>query len=137
MVTGLPPHQLELEITESAVMANMEKAIAAMEGLREIGVRLVINDFGTGFSSLFYLKRFPVQALKIDRSFVKEILHSAEDAAIASAIISLGKSLNLEIIAEGVEEPAQAGYLAKAGCECAQGFHFSRPVGAAEFFSKN
>ena len=118
-------------------MANMEKAIAAMEGVREIGVRLAIDDFGTGFSSLSYLKRFPVQALKIDRSFVKKILHSAEDAAIASAIISLGKSLNLEIIAEGVEEPAQAEYLAKAGCECAQGFHFGRPVGAAEFFSKN
>ena len=132
--SGLQPHQLELEITESAVMADMEKAIATMQGLREIGTRLAIDDFGTGFSSLAYLKRFPVQALKIDRSFVNEILLSTEDAAIATAVISLGQSLNLEVIAEGVEEAAQADHLRQAGCDCAQGYYFGRPVPPAEFF---
>jgi EAL domain-containing protein (putative c-di-GMP-specific phosphodiesterase class I) len=133
--SGLQPEQLELEITESAIMADMEKAIATMQGLREIGVRLALDDFGTGFSSLAYLKRFPVQALKIDRSFVKEILFSAEDAAIATAVISLGQSLKLEVIAEGVEEPAQADHLRLAGCDCAQGFFFGRPVPPADFFA--
>ncbi len=133
--SGLPPQQLELEITESAVMEDMEKAIATMRELRKIGARLAIDDFGTGFSSLSYLKRFPVQALKIDRSFVQEILLSSEDAAIASAVISLGKSLNLEVIAEGVEEAEQADHLRQAGCPFAQGYFFGRPVPADEFFA--
>ncbi|MBT7757186.1 MAG: EAL domain-containing protein [Rhodospirillaceae bacterium] len=134
--TGLPARQLELEITESAVMADMDKAIAAMHDLRNIGVSLAIDDFGTGFSSLAYLKKFPVQALKIDRSFVQEILDNPEDAAIASAIISLGHSLDLDVIAEGVEDAEQAEHLRLAGCGNAQGYHFGRPAPAAEFFAK-
>ncbi|MDP6875089.1 MAG: EAL domain-containing protein [Alphaproteobacteria bacterium] len=135
--SGLPPERLELEITESAVMTDMDKAIAVMGGLRDVGVSLAIDDFGTGFSSLAYLKKFPVQALKIDRSFVQDILLNPEDAAIASAIISLGQSLNLEVIAEGVEEAAQADHLRAAGCGNAQGYYFGRPVPAAEFFNKS
>jgi len=134
--TGLQPEQLELEITESAVMTDMDKAIAVMGRLRDVGVSLSIDDFGTGFSSLAYLKKFPVQALKIDRSFVQDILLNPEDAAIASAIISLGQSLNLEVIAEGVEEAAQADHLRQAGCGNAQGYYFGRPVPAVEFFAK-
>ena len=133
--SGLQPQKLELEITESAIMEDMEKAIATMQGLREIGARLAMDGFGTGFSSLAHLKRFPVQALKIDRSFVKEILLSAEDAAIANAVISLVQSLKLEVIAEGVEELAQADHLRQAGCDCAQGFYFGRPVPPAGFFA--
>ena len=106
-----------------------------MQGLREIGARLAMDDFGIGFSSLAYLKCFPVQALKIDRSFVKEILLSAEDAAITNAVISLGQSLKLEVISEGAEELTQADYLRQAGCDCAQGFHFGRPVPPADFFA--
>ena len=135
--TRLPPQHLELEITESAVMTDMDKAIKTMAAIRQIGVSLAIDDFGTGFSSLSYLKKFPVQVLKIDRSFVQDILTNPEDAAIASAIVNLGQSLGLNVVAEGVEEAEQADCLRNMGCRSAQGYYFGRPVPAVEFYAMN
>ena len=134
--TGLRPSLLELEITERLLIRNDAAIAAALNQLTEAGIKLAIDDFGTGYSSLSLLKRVPVDKLKIDRSFVQEILLSTEDAAIAAAIISLGKSLNLEVIAEGVEEAEQADHLRQAGCPFAQGYYFGRPVPADEFFTQ-
>ncbi|MBI3776920.1 MAG: GGDEF domain-containing protein, partial [Gammaproteobacteria bacterium] len=131
--TGLPADKLELEITESAVMQDAEKTIATLNALHALGVTLSIDDFGTGYSSLSYLKRFPLEKLKVDQSFVRNLTTSANDAAIARSVILLGHSLNLIVIAEGVETEAQLAWLRAQQCEEMQGYLFSRPVPAAEF----
>jgi diguanylate cyclase (GGDEF)-like protein/PAS domain S-box-containing protein len=130
--TGLDPALLELEITESAAMDNPEEAVRTLLELRRLGVRLAIDDFGTGYSSLAYLKRFPVDALKLDRSFVAGLPESADDASIARAVIAMAHSLKLKVIAEGVENEGQRGFLSVNGCDQIQGFLISRPVPAAE-----
>ena len=130
--TGLPPDWLELEITETYVMRQPEKSARALEGLRALGVALSIDDFGVGQSSLAYLKRLPVQSLKIDRSFVSDLPFGENEAAITRAIVALGHSLHLKVLAEGVETPAQAEFLRGIGCDQAQGYFYSRPVDAAQ-----
>ncbi|HEY1043864.1 MAG TPA: EAL domain-containing protein [Telluria sp.] len=125
--TGLAPARLQLEVTETVIM-NTGDALAFINGLYEIGVGLAIDDFGTGYSSLAYLKQLPVQTLKIDRSFIKDISTDANDEAIAIAIIQLGKSLNLSVVAEGVETDEQAAFLLRHGCTLAQGYLYSRPL---------
>lgn len=125
--TGLPPEQLELEVTESAIMEDPDAALKLLTSLRALGVRLAIDDFGTGYSSLARLKRLPVDKLKLDQSFVRGLPDDSEDAAIARAVIALGKSLGLRVLAEGIEQPAQADFLRELGCNYGQGYHFGRP----------
>jgi diguanylate cyclase (GGDEF)-like protein/PAS domain S-box-containing protein len=128
--SALEPKYLELELTESLVMQDVDRAIETMKELRALGVRLSIDDFGTGYSSLSALKRFPVERLKIDRSFIRDLPDDEDDCAVASAIISLGQKLNLKVIAEGVETEAQIAFLRDNHCDELQGYHFSRPVAA-------
>ncbi|MET0535252.1 MAG: EAL domain-containing protein [Steroidobacter sp.] len=122
---NLEPTYLEIELTESAVMHNAAASAAVLEQLSRIGVHISIDDFGTGYSSLSYLRRFPLDKLKIDRSFIKDVLNNAEDAAIVEAIISLAHSLRLQVIAEGVETEAQLDFLRSLGCDKYQGFYCS------------
>ena len=131
--TGLSPNLLELEVTESVIMHDAQQVIASLEAFREMGVRLSVDDFGTGYSSLSYLKRFPVDRLKIDQSFVRDLSTDADDVAIAQAIITLGHTLNLRVIAEGVETPEQLAFLRKYQCDEMQGYLFGKPVPAEEF----
>ncbi len=126
------PHRLELELTESTIMRDVDSNTVLLRNLKEAGISLSIDDFGTGYSSLSYLKQLPLDALKIDRSFVKDITTDANDAAIIRAIIALGKTLDLKIVAEGVETREQLEYLRRHGCDFAQGYLFSRPLPAAE-----
>ena len=123
-----PAPLLELEITESVLMQDDATTEANLDGLREMGVRLAIDDFGTGYSSLGYLKRFAVEALKIDRSFVRDVTHNKDDAAIIAAIIAMAHSLGLDVIAEGIETPEQLRILRLLGCRISQGFLFSPPL---------
>ncbi|MGH8808060.1 MAG: putative bifunctional diguanylate cyclase/phosphodiesterase [Noviherbaspirillum sp.] len=131
--TGLPANALELEITETMLMQPTEENLLPLTRLRRMGVQLSVDDFGTGYSSLAYLKRFPIDALKIDRSFVRDIGESEDAAAIASAIIAMAHSLRLNIIAEGVEAEQQAAYLIANGCRSAQGYLYGKPVDAQTF----
>lgn len=124
---GLPPRYLELELTESLLVDDVENAVSTMHELKKMGVRLVIDDFGTGYSSLSYLKQFPVDKLKIDRSFVSELVDVKSDAAIARAIINLGHSLKLDVLAEGIETELQRDYLIERGCDYAQGYYYKPP----------
>ena len=126
--TGLMPELLEFEITESMVMQDPERAIKLLAAIKQLGVRLAIDDFGTGYSSMALLKRFPIDILKIDRSFIREIPKNAEDNAIADAIIAMGKALNLTVVAEGVETAEQERFLREHACDEIQGYYFSRPV---------
>ncbi|HEX5340454.1 MAG TPA: EAL domain-containing protein [Gammaproteobacteria bacterium] len=126
--SGLDPKVLQLEITESLVMHDMEGSIRVLQGLKDMGVRIALDDFGTGHSSLVYLKRLPVDVLKVDRAFVEEIAKSDQDAAIARTIITLAENLGLEVIAEGVETVAQMKQLRKGGCSKMQGYLFSTPL---------
>lgn len=129
---GVAPHQLQLEITETAVMANPATGIATLHRLRELGVRLALDDFGTGYSSLACLKHFPVDVLKIDRTFVRELGRDPRDDAIIQAVIELSHGLSIEVTAEGIERAAQARQLLAMGCERGQGYYFARPGPAAE-----
>ncbi len=131
--TGLPADRLELELTESQLLDDIDNAITISRQLRELGVKLAIDDFGTGYSSLSYLKRFPVDYVKIDRSFISELDQVGEDSAIVRAIIAMVHSLELQVVAEGVETQAQADFLKAHGCDEMQGYLISRPVPADEF----
>jgi EAL domain-containing protein (putative c-di-GMP-specific phosphodiesterase class I) len=131
--TGLAPSCLELELTESTIMSNGEETIRILQKLKNMGVTLAIDDFGTGYSSLSYLKHFPIDRLKIDRSFVLDIPHDPDNAAIAEAIIVLAHSLKLQVTAEGVEQSDQLEFLATRHCDELQGYYVSRPVAAQDF----
>ncbi len=131
--TGLTPQGLELEITEGVVMANEENAIDLMSKMADKGLFLAMDDFGTGYSSLYYLKQFPINTLKIDKSFVDNIPSDDENVAITSAIISMAKSLGLEVVAEGVETGKQLDFLREQGCDEMQGYYFSPPVPTGDF----
>ncbi|MBS7662834.1 EAL domain-containing protein [Pseudomonas lalucatii] len=133
--TGLDPACLELEVTESAVMEDPDAAQERLERLRRLGVGLAIDDFGTGYSSLARLKRLPVHKLKLDQSFVRGLPHDGDDAAISRAVIALGHSLGLQVVAEGIEQPEQAEFLRRLGCDYGQGYHFGRPVAAEQIGS--
>jgi len=126
--SGLPPERLKLEITESTIMVNAESALVMLRRLKALGVQISIDDFGTGYSSLSYLQRFPVDTLKVDRSFVGRLGLDPENQEIVRAIVALAHSLGLDVVAEGVEEGSQAALLRAIGCECVQGFYFSRPL---------
>lgn len=131
--TGLPAYLLELELTESQLLENAESVIGAFRKLRKLGVHLAIDDFGTGYSSLSYLKRFPTNSIKIDQSFIRDVTHNDEDAAITRAIIAMAHSLNLLVVAEGVETQAQLDFLKASRCDEIQGYLISRPVPAQQF----
>ena len=131
--TGLDPRFLDLELTESMVMSKTDIAVPMLRDLKALGIALTIDDFGTGYSNLGYLKSFPLDQIKIDRSFVQDLPNSNDAASIARAIVSMGHSLGLRVIPEGVETFAQARFLARIGCERAQGFLYGRPLPPAEF----
>jgi diguanylate cyclase (GGDEF)-like protein/PAS domain S-box-containing protein len=124
---GIDPQRLEFELTESVVMDDIEYATGVMASLRDMGCRIAIDDFGTGYSSLSYLKRFPIHSLKIDRSFVEDIPHDTHGSEIATAIIAMAHKLRLQVVAEGVETPAQRDFLVAQGCELMQGYLFGKP----------
>jgi EAL domain-containing protein (putative c-di-GMP-specific phosphodiesterase class I) len=127
--TGMDPACLEIEITESTVMEAGERMVAMLQAIKKLGVHIAVDDFGTGYSSLSYLKRFPVDRLKVDRSFVQHI-DDADDAVIVRAIIALGHNLGLKVLAEGVETEAQLEFLRANGCDELQGYLISKPVSA-------
>jgi predicted signal transduction protein with EAL and GGDEF domain len=131
--TGLPARLLELELTETVLMQNIEAALPLLQALKKLGVSISIDDFGTGYSSLSYLKRLPIDALKIDRSFVRELESSDDDAAIVAAVIALGRSLDLQVVAEGVETRGQMARLVAQGCTLMQGWLFAKAVDGAAF----
>jgi diguanylate cyclase (GGDEF)-like protein/PAS domain S-box-containing protein len=127
---GVDPGSIQFEITESLIMKDPERAVDSLRALRDAGFKLSVDDFGTGYSSLAYLKRFPLDALKIDRAFVREVDRDADDAAIALAIIGMAHSLKLKVVAEGVETESQLRFLRERGCDEIQGYYFSRPLAA-------
>ena len=130
--SGVSPSALELELTESILMEDSHSTVKALHELKAMGLRLSIDDFGTGYSSLSYLSRFPLNELKIDRSFVIDFDKSANDASLVRAIIAMGQSMQLELVAEGVETSEQFQFLTRHGADVIQGYLFSRPVTAAE-----
>jgi EAL domain-containing protein (putative c-di-GMP-specific phosphodiesterase class I) len=131
--TGLDPRFLELELTESALMKHAEAAISTLQSLRARGVQLAVDDFGTGYSSLSYLRKFPINALKVDRSFIREISTTPGETSIVTAVIGMGRSLGLRVIAEGVETREELIFLRAHQCDEAQGYYFSRPMPAEQF----
>ena len=131
--TGLEPGGLELELTESVLMNRVESAASVLRALRARGIRIAVDDFGTGYSSLSYLRKFPIDALKIDQSFVRQITVSAADTTIVAAIIGIGRSMNLRVIAEGIETSKELAFLRDHQCDEGQGYYFSRPIPAEQF----
>lgn len=131
--TAMPAHLLELEITEGMLIHNIERAIQTLTAIKAMGVRLAIDDFGTGYSSLGQLKNFPIDTLKVDRSFIRDLAADSDDKAITSAIIAMGKTLSLTVVAEGVETIEQRKFLQEQACDEMQGYYFSRPIAADEF----
>jgi EAL domain-containing protein (putative c-di-GMP-specific phosphodiesterase class I) len=127
---GLDPAMLELELTESLLMDHTDRTVETLDHLHAMGVRLSIDDFGVGYSSLSYLKRFPIQTLKIDQSFMRHVTSDADDAAISTAIIAMAHGLKLRVVAEGVETEDQLAFLMAKGCDAVQGYLFSRPLPA-------
>jgi EAL domain-containing protein (putative c-di-GMP-specific phosphodiesterase class I) len=131
--TGIDPAMLSLEITESVLLDNMEEFIGKMQQLQGMGIAFALDDFGTGYSSLSYLKRLPIKRLKIDKSFVKDLGVDKNDEAIAQTIIQMGKTLGMDVVAEGVETTEQAEMLMQFGCHSYQGYLFGKPVTVEEF----
>ena len=131
--TGLPPQALELEITETVIMQERKRIGRAFDALAKMGVRIAIDDFGTGYSSLSYLKRFPIDTLKIDRSFIRDVSRNRDDAAIVKAIVAMARSLNLEVVAEGIETEDQLAFIRSQDCPVVQGFLFKGPLAPWEF----
>jgi EAL domain-containing protein (putative c-di-GMP-specific phosphodiesterase class I) len=129
---GLPPEAIELEITESAVMLDPEGALRSLEELTQRGVRFALDDFGTGYSSLAYLQRLPVTSVKIDKSFVKPLFEDEIAQAIVRAVVELGHSLHLSVIAEGVDSAEVMRVITMLGCDAVQGFHIAMPMAASE-----
>jgi EAL domain-containing protein (putative c-di-GMP-specific phosphodiesterase class I) len=130
---AISPTDLEIELTESMIMANPEEVSAVLARLRATGITIAIDDFGTGYSSLAYLRRLPIDVLKIDRSFVTNADHDEDDAQIVRIIVALGDVFHLEVVAEGVETSSQAEFLKSCGCSITQGFLHSPPLPAAVF----
>ncbi len=136
--TGLPPHRLELEITERIFMENTENTLATLRRIKGLGVRIALDDFGTGYSSLSYLRSFPFDKIKVDRAFVSDLSERNEHIVIVQAVVSIARALGMTTTAEGVETEAQHEFLAALGCDEVQGYLFSAPVpldGIAEFFA--
>jgi EAL domain-containing protein (putative c-di-GMP-specific phosphodiesterase class I) len=131
--TGLDPQYLELEITESITMNNQHRVVEKLHALKQLGVKIGMDDFGTGYSSLSYLKKFPIDTLKIDKSFVRDITSDMDDAAIVEAVIAMGHSLKLNVVAEGVENVEQLDFLRSRDCDEIQGFWFSAPLPLEQF----
>jgi EAL domain-containing protein (putative c-di-GMP-specific phosphodiesterase class I) len=134
--TGFPPGNLVLELTETAMFHDTQTTIARLQGLRQLGIRIAVDDFGTGYSSLGYLRRFQVDILKIARDFIGSAEGGSEDWAFAHAIVALGRTLDLRIVAEGVEQPGQLLRLREMGCEFGQGFLFARPTDGSTFVAE-
>ncbi|CAG0944031.1 partial putative signaling protein, partial [Candidatus Brocadiaceae bacterium] len=130
----LEPYYLELEITETMIMSNMQEATQVLSKLQELGVSISLDDFGTGYSSLTYLKQFPINVLKIDRSFIKDILETHDDKVIVNSIIAIAEHMKIEIITEGIEQEKQADYLRNLGCQFGQGYFFAIPRIAEDCF---
>jgi EAL domain-containing protein (putative c-di-GMP-specific phosphodiesterase class I) len=131
--SGMEPNLLELEITESMIMQNPTRMIAVLTNIKKLGVRLAIDDFGTGYSSLSQIKHFPIDTLKVDRSFIRNLPQDSEDKAITEAIITMGKTLSLTVVAEGVETQEQKDFLRDHVCDEMQGFYFSKPIMPDQF----
>jgi EAL domain-containing protein (putative c-di-GMP-specific phosphodiesterase class I) len=131
--TGLAPGLLQVELTESGVISQDAATVSQLRKLKDLGVSIAIDDFGMGYSALGYLRRFPVDAIKIDRSFVGAISDSSDDAAFVSAVIAMARRLRLTVVAEGVETPEQLAFLKENSCDLAQGFLFSKPLPPEEF----
>jgi EAL domain-containing protein (putative c-di-GMP-specific phosphodiesterase class I) len=129
---GVHPTTLGLELTESILVENATGAIATLNELKQLGIDIAIDDFGTGYASLSYLKQFPFDTLKIDRSFVSDVTSDAQNQAIMTAVIQLAHNLNLKVTAEGVETEAELAFLSQQQCDAMQGYLFSRPIPAAE-----
>jgi len=126
--SGMSPVLLQLEVTESMVMRNVSRAVKVLDSIQSRGIRLAIDDFGTGYSSMSLMKQFPIDTIKIDRSFVRDLPDDTEDQAIAQAIISMGKALGMTVVAEGVETVEQEAFLRDHGCDEMQGYLFSKPL---------
>jgi EAL domain-containing protein (putative c-di-GMP-specific phosphodiesterase class I) len=126
--SGLEPEQLTIEITETTIMANAEETAGRLASIKEIGVRVAIDDFGTGYSSLAYLQRFPVDALKIDRSFISKMSNDVEGETLIRTLVQLGKSLSIETLAEGIEQAQELSLLREESCDTGQGFLFAHPL---------
>ncbi len=131
--TGMDPHCLEFELTETFLMEASGSTVEVLQTLKDMGLQIALDDFGTGYSSLSFLRRFPIDTVKIDRSFVRDMTTDADDASIVRAVIGMGESLHLNVVAEGVETREQLAFLRRHGCPAGQGLHFGRPVIAAEF----
>jgi EAL domain-containing protein (putative c-di-GMP-specific phosphodiesterase class I) len=132
-LTRANPHRLKLELTESLLVTNLEEIVLKMNALKRLGISFSLDDFGTGYSSLAYLRSLPIDELKIDQSFVRDVLADPNDAAIARTVVALGQSLGLEVIAEGVETAEHRDFLARNGCKLFQGYFFGRPLPCSEF----
>jgi EAL domain-containing protein (putative c-di-GMP-specific phosphodiesterase class I) len=130
--TGLPGRCLKLEITESVALDSAGPTLTALEELKSLGLQLAIDDFGTGYSALSYLKHYPIDTLKLDRSFIDGLGQDIEDTAIVHAVVAFAKALKLHVIAEGIETDGQLAYLKALGCDCGQGYYFARPLPASE-----
>lgn len=130
--TGLPGRFLELEVVESMLMIDLDDALEKIEQLDKLGVKIAIDDFGTGYSSLSYLRQFSAHMIKIDKSFIHDLPGSPDASAIAQAILSMGKTLGMDIIAEGVQTREQAEFLSQIGCQYGQGFYYARPMSVAD-----